>query len=65
MAEQRRAIPFRGGGFVPRRRLLTPWIALLVILGAWHLATSTGFIGPLYLPSLPEEIGRASCRERV
>lgn len=58
MAEPRRAIAFRGGGFTPRRRPWTPWIALIVILGAWHLATATGFIGALYLPSLPE-IGRA------
>ncbi len=50
-----RPVPFRGGGFSPSSRRAAAWIAFAVVIAAWQVGSSTGFIHPLTLPS-PEEI---------
>ncbi|MBM3644647.1 MAG: ABC transporter permease [Alphaproteobacteria bacterium] len=57
MAE-RRPIPFRGGGFDPVPRPIVPWLALVAILGLWQVASSTGLLPPLFMPS-PATVMRA------
>lgn len=58
MPETSRKVPFRGGGFtyVPRR--LAPWIGFALAIGIWQLASSTGVLSPLFMPS-PEAIAVA------
>jgi NitT/TauT family transport system permease protein len=53
-----RAVPFRGGGFVVRRRHGMGWVVLVAVLAIWQAASSTGLVSPIFLPS-PIEIGRA------
>jgi len=50
-----RAVPFRGGGFAPASGRAAAWIAFALVIAAWQLGSSTGFIHPLTLPS-PEDI---------
>jgi ABC-type nitrate/sulfonate/bicarbonate transport system permease component len=53
-----RAVPFRGGGFVVRRRRGMGWVVLLVVVTLWQSASSSGLVNPIFLPS-PLDIGRA------
>jgi NitT/TauT family transport system permease protein len=45
-----RPVPFRGGGFAPRRRRFVALAAFAVLLGAWELAGRAGWISPIFLP---------------
>lgn len=46
-----REVPFRGGGFAPRRIRHAGWLAFLVLLGLWELACRTGLVSPFTLPA--------------
>jgi ABC-type nitrate/sulfonate/bicarbonate transport system permease component len=53
-----RPVAFRGGGFAPRAGRYAGWIALVLMIGLWQLAGSSGWINPLFLPP-PSAIARA------
>jgi NitT/TauT family transport system permease protein len=53
-----RPVKFRGGGFTPRAGRYSGWIALVLAIGLWQLAGSTGWVNPLFLPT-PVAIARA------
>ncbi|MDB5559512.1 MAG: transporter permease [Enterovirga sp.] len=53
-----RAVPFRGGGFLPRTSRATAFLAFIALLAVWQAAVSLRWISPVFLPS-PYEIGRA------
>ena len=36
----RRAVPFRGGGFNPVPRRLLPWLVFFLLIAAWQAASS-------------------------
>ncbi|MGO8914781.1 MAG: ABC transporter permease [Stellaceae bacterium] len=57
-AERRRAIAFRGGGFLPAPRPLYSWLTFPVLLALWQAAISLGWISPVFLPS-PADIAAA------
>ena len=46
----RRPVPFRGGGFAPRRRRFAALAAFALLVGAWELAGRSGLISPIFLP---------------
>jgi ABC-type nitrate/sulfonate/bicarbonate transport system permease component len=48
---ERRPIPFRGGGFAPTPRRFLPWIVFAVLIALWQLASNTGLLPPLFMPS--------------
>jgi NitT/TauT family transport system permease protein len=50
MPETRR-VAFRGGGFAPGTRGWAPWLAFFVILALWQIASSTGVLPALFMPS--------------
>jgi ABC-type nitrate/sulfonate/bicarbonate transport system permease component len=47
----RRKLTFRGGGFEIERRTWISLVALIAIIAAWQIATGTGLINPIFLPS--------------
>jgi ABC-type nitrate/sulfonate/bicarbonate transport system permease component len=51
-------VEFRGGGFVAGTRRWAPWLALLLIVCAWELASGTGLLPALFMPA-PHEVVRA------
>ncbi|BBK33898.1 NitT/TauT family transport system permease protein [Stella humosa] len=51
-------VPFRGGGFVRRRRRLVSVASLMGLILVWQAAVTTGLANPLFLPS-PVAVGRA------
>jgi ABC-type nitrate/sulfonate/bicarbonate transport system permease component len=53
-----RIVPFRGGGFVVRRRRGMGWVVLVIVAAIWQGASSTGLVNPIFLPS-PIDIGDA------
>ena len=62
-------VPFRGGGFAPRRSAFGAAATLLGLLALWQAAAAWSGINPLFLPSPlavarayddPHEIGRRS-----
>jgi ABC-type nitrate/sulfonate/bicarbonate transport system permease component len=53
-----RPVAFRGGGFTPKAGRYAGWIALLLVIGFWQVAGSTGLVNPLFLPA-PWGIARA------
>src|SRR6478672_9121956 len=53
-----RPVAFRGAGFSPRVPRHAGWIALVLVIGLWQLAGSTGLVNPLFLPA-PSAIARA------
>jgi ABC-type nitrate/sulfonate/bicarbonate transport system permease component len=55
---ERRAIPFRGGGFNPMPRRALPWIVFVVLIALWQAASSAGLLPPLFMPS-PAAVVRA------
>ncbi len=57
-AAETRPVRFRGAGFVQATSRYAGWIALLLVIGIWQLAGSTGLVNPLFLPA-PLAIGRA------
>jgi ABC-type nitrate/sulfonate/bicarbonate transport system permease component len=46
-----RPVAFRGAGFAPKAGRYAGWIAMLLALGAWQLAGSTGLVNSLFLPT--------------
>src|SRR5438309_4601092 len=50
-AAERRAVPFRAGGFQPEVKKLTAIASIAGLLGAWQLASTVGWLNPLFLPS--------------
>jgi NitT/TauT family transport system permease protein len=57
MAE-RQPIPFRGGGFAAAPRRALPWIVFAVLIALWQIASDTGLLSPLFMPS-PVNVVRA------
>jgi NitT/TauT family transport system permease protein len=49
--EAGRLVPFRGGGFEPRRRRGAAGLAFLAIIAGWQLASMTGLLPRLLMPS--------------
>ena len=45
-----RPVVFRGAGFVASPKAWAGWAALIVVIGFWQLAGSSGWINPLFLP---------------
>ncbi len=50
-----RPVPFRGGGFRPRRHPFLAPLVLLILLGLWQLGSSSGFISPIAMPA-PKDV---------
>jgi ABC-type nitrate/sulfonate/bicarbonate transport system permease component len=46
-----RQVAFRGAGFAPKAGRYAGWIALVLALGVWQLAGSTGLVNSLFLPT--------------
>jgi NitT/TauT family transport system permease protein len=46
-----RPVGFRGAGFAPKAGRYAGWIALVLAIGAWQLAGSTGLVNSLFLPT--------------
>src|ERR1700733_9171004 len=46
-----RPVAFRGAGFAPKAGRYAGWIALVLAIGAWQLAGSTGLVNSLFLPT--------------
>jgi NitT/TauT family transport system permease protein len=46
-----RSVVFRGAGFTPKSGRYSGWIALILVIGLWQLAASTGWVNPLFLPA--------------
>jgi NitT/TauT family transport system permease protein len=46
-----RPVAFRGAGFTPTSDRYAGWIALILVIGLWQLAGSSGWINPLFLPA--------------
>jgi ABC-type nitrate/sulfonate/bicarbonate transport system permease component len=46
-----RPVAFRGAGFAPKAGRHAGWIALLLAIGLWEAAGSTGIVNPLFLPT--------------
>ena len=59
----RRAVPFRGGGFNPVPRRLLPWLVFFLLIAAWQAASSVGLLPELLMPSPAAKVGSSSaCR---
>src|SRR3954463_16186592 len=54
---ERRAVPFRAGGFQPEVSKLAAVASIVGIIGVWQLASTVGWLNPLCLPS-PWTIGQ-------
>jgi len=46
-----RKLAFRGGGFVSEQRTWISVLAFVVLVALWQVATGTGLISPIFLPS--------------
>lgn len=46
-----RAVNFRGGGFEPAGRRWASWLAFAAIIALWQIASSTGLLSPVAMPS--------------
>lgn len=46
-----REVPFRGGGFAPRRIPHLGWLSFLVLVALWELACRAGLVSPFTLPA--------------
>jgi len=57
-ATRERKLSFRGGGFVVEQRTWLGIAAFVLLIALWQLATGTGFISPIFLPS-PVRVLRA------
>jgi NitT/TauT family transport system permease protein len=53
-----RAVPFRGGGFAPRRRRGAAVLAFALIVAVWQAAVALKLVNPLFLPA-PSSIALA------
>lgn len=54
----RRAVAFRGAGFLPAPKRLHSWLALAGLAAVWQAAIAIGWLNPVFLPS-PASILRA------
>jgi len=52
--EKRKAVPFRGGGFVHQPKLLTGPIVFICLIVFWEVGSRMGWISPLVLPAPSE-----------
>lgn len=55
--EQRKSVPFRGGGFAPQAK---PWVGVfvfIVVIGFLEIGARTGFLSPLTVP-MPSNVWR-------
>jgi ABC-type nitrate/sulfonate/bicarbonate transport system permease component len=50
-AAELRPVAFRGAGFAPKAGRYAGWIALVLAIGGWQLAGSTGLVNSLFLPT--------------
>jgi NitT/TauT family transport system permease protein len=46
-----REVPFRGGGFAPRRIRHAGWLSVLVVVALWELVCRAGLVSPFTLPA--------------
>jgi ABC-type nitrate/sulfonate/bicarbonate transport system permease component len=46
-----RSVSFRGGGFEPAGRRWASWLAFAAIVALWQIASSTGLLSPVAMPS--------------
>jgi sulfonate transport system permease protein len=53
-----RPVGFRGSAFTPRQRRISGAAALVGLVALWQLASSAGWISPIFVPS-PAEVARA------
>lgn len=53
-----RPVPFRGGVLVPKTRRAAGAAALLALIALWQLASSLGWVSPIFAPS-PADVIRA------
>ncbi len=51
VADGRREVAFRGGGFLPKPNALHSWIAFAIVIALWQVAISRRWIDPVFLPS--------------
>jgi len=56
--EARRAVSFRGAGFVIGTRRWAPWLAFAAIIALWQAASSSGLLPALFMPA-PREVAGA------
>lgn len=47
----RRLVPFRGGGFAPRRRPCVSVAGIALVVAAWQASSNLGWVDPVVLPS--------------
>ncbi|MEP6150132.1 MAG: ABC transporter permease, partial [Nisaea sp.] len=52
------SVPFRGGGFSPRPRVLFGLAVMVILITVWETGCRTGIIHPLVLPA-PSEAATA------
>ena len=57
-AARERKLTFRGGGFVVEQRTWMSVAAFAILIALWQIATGTGLISPIFLPS-PMRVVRA------
>ena len=57
-ASESRPVAFRGAGFAPKFDRRAGWAALAYVIAIWQLASSMGWVNPLFLPA-PTAIARA------
>ncbi|MBO6815854.1 MAG: ABC transporter permease [Rhizobiaceae bacterium] len=55
--ENGRPVPFRGGGFSPKRVRFVAPVVFLSLLVLWELGSRSGFISPLVMPAPSEALG--------
>jgi NitT/TauT family transport system permease protein len=53
-----RPVAFRGAGFAPKLDRRAGWIAMVLVIALWQLASGLGWVNPLFLPA-PSAIARA------
>lgn len=58
MHDNRQPVPFRATGFAPRMVPAVAWAFFAIVIAAWQLGSSTGWISDLALPS-PASIAQA------
>ena len=56
-----RPVPFRGGGFAPRRRHAFGAATVASLIALWTIATHRGWVSPIALPA-PDEVADALVR---
>lgn len=52
-----RPVPFRGGGFRPKRLGILSPLVFAALIGLWEVGTRTGFISSIALPAPSEAVG--------